>query len=146
MATPAVQQPQSQTHGTVRVSLPASVAYHPETLKKTIAGVLERLGCPRCFSGADCLFSLEREYSVDPRGAIEARALGPHPEPWKSSTVTASLARGVRYDIEKVFQAIDKVIAGIGSCPCHSGFDVLYLNEIKVIGVNERLEAQQYGG
>jgi hypothetical protein len=33
-----------QAHGTVRVTLPASVAYSPDLLKKSIGALLGRLG------------------------------------------------------------------------------------------------------
>jgi hypothetical protein len=42
--------------------------------------------------------------------------------------------------------SVDAVIATLGSCPCHSGFDVLYQNELRTIVVNEKLEALQFGG
>ena len=147
MAT-ATDQPKVQAHGTVRISLPARVAYNPDALKKTLGGLLERLGCPNCFSGADCLFTFERDYVVDPQGALAAVAseFNRSPVPSRGSAATVSLARGVRYDINKVFNAVDSVIHTLGPCPCHSGFDVLSQNELPVIGINERGEAQQFGG
>jgi hypothetical protein len=144
-------QPRTDTsaraHGTIRISLPAKVAYQPDALKKNIAALMERIGCPHCFSGADCWFTVERDFLVDPANTITARLSGPHPDPWsQSSTVVASLDRAVRHDLNAVFGAVDKVIGTIGACPCHSGVDVLYLNELKVIGINAKVEAQQYGG
>jgi hypothetical protein len=136
-----------RAHGTIRISLPAKVAYQPDALKKNIAALMERIGCPHCFSGADCWFTVERDFLVDPANTIAALVSGPRPEPWfQSSTVVASLDRAVRHDLDAVFKAVDKVIGTIGACPCHSGVDVLYLNELKVIGVNAKIEAQQYGG
>jgi len=129
------------------VSLPAKIAYNPDALKKSIGGLLEQLGCPRCFSGADCLFTVEREYAVNPQGALAAVALNPQPLPPRVSAhaATASLGRSMRYDIDKVFKAVDQVINTLGPCPCHSGFDVLYQNELPFIGVNEQ-GAQRFGG
>jgi len=142
----------TQAHGTIRITLPASVAYNPDSLKKTIGDLMERAGCRTCFSGADCLFSVERDFAVDPQGSIAVRhhptpspwrsVFGPDPVPW----AVVSLSSGVRSDIQKVFQAVDKAISFIGACPCHSGFNVAYLNEVEVIGINNKLEAQQYGG
>jgi len=136
-------EPKVRAHGSIRVSLPAKIAYNPDALKKTIGGLLEKLGCPTCFSGADCFFQFERDYVVDPQGVFSSVELNPQPLP--PSPVTASLSRGVRFDINKVFRAVDQVIGSLGPCPCHSGFDVLYQNEITVIGVNEQ-GAQQFGG
>lgn len=146
MATAATPEPKIRARGTVRVSLPAKVAYSPDALKKTLTGLLEQLGCPRCFSGADCHFSLERDFVVDPEAGLEAVALNPQPLPPGEATAVVSLGRGIRYDINKVFKAVDSVIQNLGSCPCHSGFDVLYRNELPVIGINNEGEAQQFGG
>ena len=136
--------PKVRAHGSVRVSLPAKIAYNPDALKKTIGGLLEQLGCPKCFSGADCLFSFERDYVVNPQGAFSAVSLNPQPLPPRDSA-TVSLSRGIRFDIDKVFKAVDSVINTLGPCPCHSGFDVLYQNELPVIGVDEQ-GAHQFGG
>jgi hypothetical protein len=146
MATAIDIQPKVRAHGTIRVSLPAKVAYNPDALKKSLSGLLERLGCPHCFSGADCLFTFERDYVVDPQGALNAVALNPQPLPPREGLATVSLGRGVRYDINKVFKAVDSVIHTLGACPCHSGFDVLYQNELPFIGVNDKGEAFQFGG
>ena len=133
-------------HGPVRVTISARAAYSPRALKRSIADLMERMGCPRCFSGADCLFSVERDLTVNARLGLDAVALNPQPLPPRESQVTVSFAPRVRYDIAKIFKAVDRVIDLLGPCPCHSGFDVQYLNELKVIGVNEKLEAQQFGG
>lgn len=148
MPTAVENEPRVRARGAVRVSLPARIAYEPDALKKTIGGILERLGCPNCFSGADCLFTLERDWVIDAKGALASVAseLNPQPLPPRASSATVSLARGVRYDINKVFKAVDGVIHTLGSCPCHSGFDVLYQNELPVIGINEKGEALQFGG
>jgi hypothetical protein len=138
----------AELHGTVRVTLPASVAYSPDLLKKSIQKLMGRLGCLTCFSGANCLFQVERDFVVDAKaGALERVALNPQPlPPGERSIAHVALASGARFDINKVFKAVDSVINTLGSCPCHSGFDVLYQNEIRMIGINEKLEAQQFGG
>lgn len=151
MSTAPSKMPQAHAHGVVRVTLPAKVAYEPEALKRTIGGILGRLGCPTCFSGADCHFTNERDFVVNPEGVIAASGraaaseLNPQPLPPRS-TATVSLAPGARFNIDKVFKAVDAVINTLGPCPCHSGIDVLYQNEITVIGINEAGVAQQYGG
>lgn len=147
MGTAAQQRPKTRAHGTVRVSLPARVAYNPESLKRTIRGLLQELGCPNCFSGADCLFNLERNLVVDPEGELRPirSEINPQPLPPRS-TAMVSLASPARYNIDTVFKAVDNVIHILGACPCHSGFDVFYQNELTVIGVNEQGQAQQFGG
>ena len=136
-----------RAHGTVRISLPASVAYSPDLLKKSIGALLGRLGCPTCFSGANCLFQAERDFVIDSKASVLERvALNPQPlPPGERSSVHVALASSVPSNIDKVFKAVDAVIGTLGSCPCHSGFDVLYQNELRTIVVNEQLQAQQFG-
>ena len=64
-----------------------------------------------------------------------------------SSTLKVSLAPGDNFDIDKVFRAIDAVISKVGGClPCHSGFDVSYLNEVELLGIDQNGQATQFGG
>ncbi len=155
MATTAAGKgPKRVAAGPVRITLPVHVAYSPEALKKSIASIAEQIGHPRCFSGADCLFLMEREFVVDPQGQGAAAAgtqtalLGPSavaypiPEPWK---VTVGLSSGVKYDLDKVLTAVDRVIDLIGPHPCISGFDMLLRDELNVIVVNEQLKGQRFG-
>jgi hypothetical protein len=152
------KQPALRARGTVRISLPAHVANDAKRLKHSIGGLVEALGCRSCFSGADCFFSAQRDFVVNPEGKLAAASLhslegnratvflNPQPEPpGKGSTVTVAMGNRVQFDIDKVFQAIDQVISTLGSCPCHSGFDVQYLNEVSVIGISNELQAVQYG-
>ena len=98
-----------QAHGTVRVTLPASVAYSPDLLKKSIGALLGRLGCTHCFSGANCLFQVERDFVMDTKAsALERVALNPQPlPPGERSSVHVALASGARSNIDKVFKAVD---------------------------------------
>jgi hypothetical protein len=133
--------------GPVRITLPASIAYDPNALKKGIASIVERLGCPRCFSGADCFFQMERQFVLDPKVAA-----GPTPDPWLTSRpdpepahrFTVGLSSGVRHDLDKIYKAVDKVIDIIGAHPCISGFDFLFQDELRTIVVNEKIEAQRF--
>lgn len=58
--------------GTVRIVVPADVAFDLGRLQKGLANLAERLGCRPCLSGADCTFLLEREFIVDP-ASLEVR-------------------------------------------------------------------------
>ena len=141
--------------GPVRVSIPAKIAYSPDALKKSIAGVLERIGCPRCFSGADCLFQTERRFVLDDGARLVSAAVpaaGPTPEPWQLAAgplpdpwqVTVGVSSRVKYDIDKVFVAVDKVIDLLGPHPCISGFDVFFKDELRTIVVNEQLQGTKF--
>ena len=131
--------------GPVRVTVPAKVAYNPDALKKSIAQLVERLGCPKCFSGADCLFEMERRF------VLTARA-NPDPIPWQPTAAaidaqpahlrTVGLSKGVRYDINKVFRAIDKTIDIIGPHPCISGFDIFFKDVLQTVVIPENLEGK----
>jgi len=140
-------EPNIRARGTVRVSLPAKIAYNPDALKKSLAGLMEAMGCAKCFSGANCLFQSEKEFVFDPAGSLLSRvALNPQPLPPRESHATVGVHPGIRYDINKVFQAVDAVIKNLGPCPCHSGIDVLYQSELPVLGITEKGEVQTFGG
>ncbi len=138
---PDLKEPAIRAHGTVRVSLPARVAYNPDALKKSLTSILDRLGCPKCFSGANCFFQHEKSFIFDPAGAV---SLNPQPLPPGGQHAVVSLAPSSRYDIDKVFKSIDAVIKGLGSCPCHSGIDVLYQHELPVLAITEKFEVQGF--
>lgn len=61
-----LQMSRATVSGPVRVTIPANVAHNVKRLHATIDDLVNRLGCPQCFSGADCLFQLERDFVVDP--------------------------------------------------------------------------------
>jgi hypothetical protein len=145
MKSEGAAEPRLRAAGPVRVTLPAQVAYDPAALKKSIRSIVERLGCPTCFSGADCLFQMERRFVVDAtqQANPDPTPWEPDPEAWQlARRLTAGLAKPVKYDIDKVLQAVDKVIDLIGPHPCISGFDVLFRDELIV--VNEQLQAQKF--
>lgn len=125
--------------GTVRISLPASVTYSPKLLKRSFAQLAEQIGHPKCFSGADCLFQMEREFLFD-ADRISGRAAHVNAV---AEPVNVVMAPGVKYDLGQVEKAIDRVIDKIGAHPCISGADVLFRDEM--IFVNEELEATQFG-
>jgi hypothetical protein len=126
----------------VRITMPASVAYDPKRLKAGIAELAELLGCPKCFSGADCLLQMERNFVLDP-GPAGARAVAASdPMPWGSAELNVDLAQSVKYDLDKLLRAVDKVIDLIGPHPCISGYDVLLRDRLNTVIVNEKLETQ----
>jgi hypothetical protein len=52
---------------TVRVFVPAEVAYDLEKTQRVIATVLGRLGCQACCSGFDIRLIQELDFAVDPK-------------------------------------------------------------------------------
>jgi hypothetical protein len=144
----ALAAPKLRAQGPIRVTVPAKVAYSPDAFKKSIGSLMERLGCPKCFSGADCFFQNERDFVLDAAGSVSAdlnpQPLPPSPfEARRHTTVAAS--SGVRYDINKVLKAIDKVIDIIGPHPCISGADILFADVINTLVINEKIEVINVG-
>jgi hypothetical protein len=148
MADRAVQIPRS---GPIRVSLPASVAYNVEALQKSIAQIVDRLGCTRCFSGADCVFQLERDWVVNEKLEVAAVlspepvpwrvewAAGPEPTPWKASSRAASvsLSAKVAFNLADIQKVVTEVAGRLGHPQCFSGFDISFGLEQQLI-MNER--------
>lgn len=58
--------------GPVRITIPASVGFHLDKLRETMTTIGERLGCPKCFSGVACLFTIERNFVIDEKLNIRA--------------------------------------------------------------------------
>ncbi|HMB89640.1 MAG TPA: hypothetical protein VKP65_02260 [Rhodothermales bacterium] len=142
------QKRKMRAAGPIRITLPAKVAYSPDALKESIASVMERIGCPKCFSGADCFFQMERSFVLD--ASLNA---DPSPQPSRAVTgfaarqsheYTVGLSQGVKHDINRVYRAVDKVIDIIGAHPCISGFDILFKDVLQTIVIPENLEAQAF--
>jgi hypothetical protein len=134
----------------VRITLPAKVAYNLEALQSSIVEVMERLGCPECFSGANCLFSLEREFVINPEAKVEPynrsmslRFQDPTPQPIAS--VNAVLDAKVSHDIGQVKEAVARIVDRLGCTPCHSGFDIAFRNELDLITVDKEMDVQKFG-
>lgn len=139
--------------GPVRITMPAKVAFNADMFKRSVAGILEEIGCPTCFSGANCVFENERRFILDPD--LNISRMGPHPEPWKAgaaaaSTVNVITSNRTKFDVDQVMKAIDRVIEvlpfPVGHQACISGFDVNFRDFLNVITLDENLEAELVGG
>ncbi len=142
--------PVVQSRGPVRISLPASIAFNADALKKAITSVVEQTSCRTCFSGGDCHFAMERDLIVDKNSNVELNPQPlppggvdrPTPIPWH---VSVAFQGRVSFNIKQVLTAVDN-INNLLLCPgCHSGFDVSYLTEVIQIGVDQAGQAQLYG-
>lgn len=51
---------------TVRVQIPAEVAFDLGRFTRMLGNLAERLGCKPCLSGAACFFDLERRFVISP--------------------------------------------------------------------------------
>ena len=127
--------------GAVRISMSAAVANDLDMFKKGVTAFAERLGCPECFSGFDCTFESERDFTIDKdlkvrptavragqgvsRGAGQREAIIP-------------LAPSVEYDLKWVLGKIDILGKNLGRhwaqgglAYCCSGFDVTFERELQ---------------
>ena len=139
---------------TVRVSIPASIANDGDRFKNSIADLMAKLGCKPCFSGADCHFSIISDWVINEKGAAtffsRSKQDGdPDPEPnfsdSKAAAISVRLAPKVSRDIASVFKAIDVLGKNLGCAPCHSGYDISFLNAIRTIRLNEKFEVDAIG-
>jgi hypothetical protein len=145
MANAAKDRFEPAVRGPIRVTLPAAVAYDPDRLKKSLGSILEKTGCRACCSGADIFLQMEREFLVDPDTNVRSREAAASAEfRARPHQFAVGLSPEVKYDIDRVFEAIDRVIDILGPHPCISGADILLQDELRAIVVNERLEAQRF--
>ncbi|MFN6273843.1 MAG: hypothetical protein ACK4XH_10520 [Microcystis sp.] len=136
--------------GPIRVTLPVEVAYNLEALQVSIAEIMGRVGCKPCFSGAACTFLHEREFILDPVRKVTPlnrpipelmdRDLGA-----RAGGVSVVLDAGISNDIERVKEAIARIVARLGCPACHSGFDIAFRNELDLITVDKKLNVQAFG-
>jgi radical SAM superfamily enzyme YgiQ (UPF0313 family) len=128
--------------GTVRISMPASVANDLNAFKKGIAALAEELGCRNCFSGVDCTFQMEREFVINEKlkvapvpGASTGVAAAAIAAPSRGVTVT--MPTEVNYDLKKILNAVDLIGRNLGRhwlsgglAYCCSGFDITFGQEL----------------
>jgi hypothetical protein len=110
----------------VRVSLPASVAADIGSLKKAVGSVLAELGCPKCCSGHDIYFDLQRDVVLpdglrdQPVVALTSR------KAVRSEPLRVGLSPKLATDIENVFDAIDRIADISGHPACATGCDMFF--------------------
>jgi hypothetical protein len=115
----------------IRVSVPASVAFNPKSFKVSVAALMERLGCGKCFSGFDCRFQLQRDYLVDPADMKKLTELPAQVS--NHNVVSLALNKTNGFDILQVNKIIDSLHKRFGCAPCHSGYDFQFRNEIEQV-------------
>ena len=128
--------------GPVRITIPAAVAYDLGAFQKSIADLVERMGCRACFSGADCTFQLERDFVINEK--LELRAASPItavPDmrlalPQDPVPLKVALPSKVSYDLKLVQKVVAQIADRLGCAACCSGFDIRFLHERELI-INE---------
>ncbi len=115
----------------IRVTVPAAVAFNPKAFKVSVANLMERLGCGKCFSGFDCRFQLQRDYLIDP--ADTKKLVEVSSQNVSTNVVNLSLSKARAFDLAQVNKVIDGLHKRFGCAPCHSGYDFHFRNEIEEI-------------
>lgn len=131
----------STDFGTVRVSLPASVAADLGSFKKAIGSILDRLGCPACCSGHDIFFDIQRDFTLRDLKAKPVVSVG---RGAISEAVTrVGLGPKTAANIDEVFVAIDRIADLTGHPACCSGKDLrLQMERVFVLDAKLQIEEQ----
>ncbi len=136
--------------GTIRVSIPASVASDIKTLKRSLKSIAEKLGCGKCFSGADCFFQLQNRYLIDEKVLISAHTTALSdtiPAKTSAKNVYVNLSSKASYNIVTVLASIDKIAELSGHLACATGCNLFFrnfVNELNVFDVNDRGVVSQF--
>jgi hypothetical protein len=129
----------NKIQGPIRVSIPAAVAYDLARFQKSIASLVERLGCRTCFSGADCTFLHERDLVINEKLEIQSSpglsVQLPH-DPVPLRRVTATLPGKVSNNLKQIQDVAANIAGRLGCEACCSGFDILFRQELDFV-VNE---------
>jgi hypothetical protein len=139
-------QPLPPGRRSIRITIPAAVAFNLGEFQKSIATLVERTGCRTCFSGADCHFQQERDFIINEK--LEVRAVNPDTMPWRLEpqpspwrTATATLPAKVANNIEQVKSVVANIAGRLGCGGCCSGFDILFQQEFEFV-VNQAGEVR----
>jgi hypothetical protein len=129
----------NKIQGPIRISIPAAVAYDLAAFQKSIAHLVERLGCPQCFSGAHCTFVHERDFAINERLEVLSSAgasvqLPQDPVPIR--TATAIFSGKVGHNLKQIQDVVATIAGRLGCAACCSGFDIHFRNELDFV-VNE---------
>jgi hypothetical protein len=138
--------------GAVRLTMSAHVANDLDGLQRSLAELAGRMGHPACATGCDTLFlQHEREFI----SAGEAVELNPQPIPpgrveelfgrASRAQVNVVLPQRVSGNIKSLQKAVAVTLGKLGCAACCSGFDIAFRNELDLITINERVQAQGFG-
>ncbi len=116
----------------IRVTVAASVAFNPDAFKKGITGLMEKLGCGKCFSGFDCRFQLQRDYLIDPESKVQSL----HQVSTSVNVLNIGLDKETSHSIGKIGDTVDRIFKQFGCAPCHSGLDILFRSELNQLAIN----------
>jgi hypothetical protein len=131
----------------------ARVANDLDGLQRSLAELAGRMGHSACATGCDTLFlQHEREFisvgdAVElnpqpiPPGKLEEELLGRA----SRAQVNVVLPERVSGNIKSLQKAVAVTLGKLGCAACCSGFDIAFRNELDLITINEKVQAQGFG-
>lgn len=136
----------------VRVSIPASVAANIGSYREAISVVLDRLGCPKCCSGHDIFFELQRDIVLADSAKDVARvAVSPKAEVTAlaaKNTLRVGIKPELGDSIDDVFEILGRMAEISGHPSCATGCDMflqLETNYVLDAGLNVREQVISVG-
>lgn len=133
MAEKVVDRPAS-----VRVTIPAKIAGDLGSFQESIVKVAERLGCPKCFSGVNCDFQIERGFIVSNAGNLrEAAGNRSIARNFTGGEGQVQVSVGVNVGIDTILESVATIADRLGCLACCSGFDILFQQEAR-FAIGER--------
>ena len=122
----------------VRVTVPAKIAGDLGAFQESIAKVAERLGCPKCFSGVNCDFQIERGYLISNAGNLrEASGSKPVARNLTGGDGQVQVSVGANVGLDAIIESVATIADRLGCLACCSGFDILFEQEARFV-VGER--------
>jgi hypothetical protein len=142
---PAGQQPAKPKKGPVRVAISVAVANDLPKLTEGITQLVERLACRVCFSGWDCMFRVEvdRKPHFQITDGRKVTVTAPDPDGDPARAVSVKLPADVSSNIDRVKEAVRKVVGELGCRGCCSGFDIAFQHEIRTLTVDKALNVKE---
>ncbi|MET0241842.1 MAG: hypothetical protein ABW174_00150 [Flavitalea sp.] len=126
--------------GTVRITVPATVAFNGKLFEKNVRELVKHFGCEFCHSGKDYRYVLAKDYIVSEK--LELQPIRSHffnvnadgaPVAMQadSPALRVGLSSEQGGDLEVVLNVIEKIRKNFGCAPCHSGLDIHFKGEIE---------------
>jgi len=138
----------------VRITVPAKVAHNLDLFKRSVISLAERLGCPKCVSGRNCYFQLERDFVINDGGKLQSEIStylrDPEPELNRAATASVNFASSAHRNLEGLLKATEELVGKLGHAQCISGFDISFeqlinpvVNPARVFDVNANFRVNE---
>lgn len=111
--------------GTVHITLPAAVAGNINSLSGSLKEIAEQLGCPKCVSGYNCRFELEKDLLFDP--AVKKLSRAQVSESLASApTVRVNVGAKSSYQLDSIIASVRKIAELTGHTACATGCNLFF--------------------